>query len=499
MSVDPPILAGETFTMIGGGVPGDVGPQGPIGPVGPIGPKGDPGGWVTASLIANDVNLNTLTTPGTYYRNTSVGTTAALNYPKDGWAGWVEVVGYVTSVLQRATSFTSAAGTAPTQRNVWFRTYVGGSWAPWARIDVGDHEAAADPHPQYLREAPVTLANGSNVNTAVDNGVFTVVGGLNIPSAFTGGNATVINVLRVGTVVVQRAMYLTSGVTGDASATTTWVRASTDTGANYSPWTKDAVWAQPAVASSIADGTNINTLTAPGSYFRSSSVGVTTALNYPVADWAGWLVVDSNANGASVIQRAYSIYSGNGASSVYRSVYWRTIAGGAWGAWVRMSVDLRDVGSPEGVVHAAVGETYVDTATTNGAREWYKNAGTGPTGWVVKNGDTGNRSVPAVASAGFTATTSLWRRIGNTVSVSLLLRADAASTAGGSAITIPTGFRPAANLYFSPPYSGVGLLSFAPNGAGVLGNALAANDQRYWTVTYLTADSWPTTLPGTAV
>ena len=40
-------------------------------------------------------------------------------------------------------------------------------------------------------------------------------------------------------------------------------------------------------------------------------------------------------------------------------------------------------GSPEGVVTAAVGSLYSDTAVTNGAAVWRKNTGAGNTGWVV--------------------------------------------------------------------------------------------------------------------
>ena len=55
--------------------------------------------------------------------------------------------------------------------------------------------------------------------------------------------------------------------------------------------------------------------------------------------------------------------------------------------------ELRGTGSPEGVVTAAVGTYYIDTAITNGAMRWAKKTGTGNTGWKVTEGDTGWRSL----------------------------------------------------------------------------------------------------------
>lgn len=108
----------------------------PPGPAGPQGVKGDPGGWVNASPIGTDVNLNTLTTAGTYVRTSSVGATLALNYPTNEWAGWIEVISNGTSAIQRATSIYSQAGAAPTMNNMWYRANVGGTWQQWTPIST---------------------------------------------------------------------------------------------------------------------------------------------------------------------------------------------------------------------------------------------------------------------------------------------------------------------------------------------------------------------------
>ena len=55
--------------------------------------------------------------------------------------------------------------------------------------------------------------------------------------------------------------------------------------------------------------------------------------------------------------------------------------------------DKRGTGMPNGVVTGNPGDTYTDTAGTNGAWRWRKASGTGNTGWVVVDGDTGWRDV----------------------------------------------------------------------------------------------------------
>ena len=51
--------------------------------------------------------------------------------------------------------------------------------------------------------------------------------------------------------------------------------------------------------------------------------------------------------------------------------------------------ELRGTGFPEGKVAATVGTYYTDESVTNGAWRWFKKTGTGTTGWVVQEGDTG--------------------------------------------------------------------------------------------------------------
>ena len=62
--------------------------------------------------------------------------------------------------------------------------------------------------------------------------------------------------------------------------------------------------------------------------------------------------------------------------------------------------EIHGTGMPNGKVTAPVGTTYVDTAVTNGALKWIKRSGNGSQGWEVLTGDTGWRTLPIVSKLG---------------------------------------------------------------------------------------------------
>ena len=62
--------------------------------------------------------------------------------------------------------------------------------------------------------------------------------------------------------------------------------------------------------------------------------------------------------------------------------------------------EIHGTGMPNGKVVAPVGTTYVDTAVTNGALKWIKRQGNDNRGWEVLTGDTGWRSLPIVSKLG---------------------------------------------------------------------------------------------------
>lgn len=165
-------------------------------------------------------------------------------------------------------------------------------------------------------------------------------------------------------------------------------------------------------------------------------------------------------------------------------------------------------GMPNGVVTAPVGTYYIDTAGTNGAWRWIKKAGTGNTGWVCIEGDTGLRRMdPADFLAPFNVTGSQGyiRRINDVVYYSVLLYTDSPLTAGsypwpGAAYLWGLG----ANMF---SVAGAGPLWNSNNGAH-LGIASSSSVVVPATVSARTpmrsqgfaiwAAPWPTTLPGVA-
>lgn len=62
--------------------------------------------------------------------------------------------------------------------------------------------------------------------------------------------------------------------------------------------------------------------------------------------------------------------------------------------------EIHGTGMPNGKVAAPVGTTYVDTAVTNGALKWIKRKGNHNDGWEVLTGDTGWRTLPIVSKLG---------------------------------------------------------------------------------------------------
>ena len=62
--------------------------------------------------------------------------------------------------------------------------------------------------------------------------------------------------------------------------------------------------------------------------------------------------------------------------------------------------EIHGTGFPNGKVTAPVGTTYVDTNVTNGALKWIKRRGNGNDGWEVLSGDTGWRKLSIVSKLG---------------------------------------------------------------------------------------------------
>lgn len=187
--------------------------------------------------------------------------------------------------------------------------------------------------------------------------------------------------------------------------------------------------------------------------------------------------------------------------------------------------EIHGTGMPNRKVIAPVGTTYVDTAVTNGALKWIKRTGNGNEGWEVLTGDTGWRTLPIVSKLGssylkvrrkndtvtyqFGGLTWGWFGIvrrggpGYQVQPSDRERNCFISGLGG----VPYGFRSEASL-IGGIYNDRGV----SYGTWYLGGQGDSNmlrfqftdpvptdrdigDIRVSSISYLTSDPWPTTLP----
>lgn len=164
---------------------------------------------------------------------------------------------------------------------------------------------------------------------------------------------------------------------------------------------------------------------------------------------------------------------------------------------------MSGTGSPESVVTAPVGSTWIDTAATTGAIKWIKATGTGNTGWVVEYGDTGTRNIASLMTANATATVGALRlrRIGAQVSLMVRLANSVTATPHEVFATLPSGFLPGVTL---GQYAVRDIASYTSAGhvhVETTGRTLFATpdgNYRHATLTWPTADAWPASLPGSA-
>ena len=187
--------------------------------------------------------------------------------------------------------------------------------------------------------------------------------------------------------------------------------------------------------------------------------------------------------------------------------------------------EIHGQGMPNGKVSAPVGTTYVDTVSTNGALKWIKRSGNGSQGWEVLTGDTGWRTLNIRSKLG--SSFLKVRRKNDTVMYQfgglswgwfgVIRRGGAGYEAQGSdrerncyilgLSGVPQGFRSESSL-IGGIYNDKG----TPYGTWYLGGYGDSNmlrfqftdpvptdrdigDIRVSSISYLTSEPWPTTLP----
>lgn len=152
-------------------------------------------------------------------------------------------------------------------------------------------------------------------------------------------------------------------------------------------------WSGAGELPGAADISNValGTIVTPGSYFYGN-----TCTDTPVAGQAGMLLVTRRQSALDFIVQQVWAYNGTWTAS-------RTSSNGgvSWGSWLTAVTNsagagntMTGTGSPQGVVTAPVGTTYIDTNATGGVVEYTKMTGLGNTGWDITKGDTYVVNVP---------------------------------------------------------------------------------------------------------
>lgn len=189
------------------------------------------------------------------------------------------------------------------------------------------------------------------------------------------------------------------------------------------------------------------------------------------------------------------------------------------------SSELTGTGMPNGKVEGKLGQTYIDTAKTNGALKWIKRTPSGNQGWAVLDGDTGWKTLNSTSKLGNSYVKA--RRINDIVQLQfgglqwgwfgIVRRGGLGFVAhpGNREKKVfiltngqmPYGYRTATSL-IGPIYNDDGV----PYGTWYLGGYGDANhlrfqfldpipadkdigDIRVSNISYITDDPWPTTLP----
>ena len=157
---------------------------------------------------------------------------------------------------------------------------------------------------------------------------------------------------------------------------------------------------------------------------------------------------------------------------------------------------------------ANVGTLYIDTVSTVGASVWRKATGTGNTGWVVTDGDTGWRSVTPASHANMTDAIVHIRRTFQTVYVRFQFQAVNAALSLIDLFSLPSGFRA---LDSSTGFFAIATANgatgrirvnessvYIPALSSTLRVAYAVIGQHAQVFSLPCTESWPTSLPGSA-
>lgn len=258
----------------------------------------------------------------------------------------------------------------------------------------------------------------------------------------------------------------------------------------------------------------MNASSGAADFYLDTTSGNAASLRFRTGTSLRWIVSkDSSAESSTATGSDLYVSGYNNSGSligsylqVQRSTGRFTIYNTGAGAGLRLGSGgpeiMSGTGSPEGVVTAPVGSIWFQTDSTVGVSHWRKASGTGNTGWVVMAGDTGWRDVSADILNGWTGTVKL-RRVNERVMVqALAMNADAATNV--AYLSLPTGFvADTSDGYVGSAYntSTNATLYHIIGSTGALRlpyTSLSAGQTARGNMTWTTAQSWPSSLPGSA-
>jgi len=224
--------------------------------------------------------------------------------------------------------------------------------------------------------------------------------------------------------------------------------------------------AQLATVGESLGTSDLNTIVRTGTYVQATGSNATLARNYPKATVGGVLEVVSLFAG-STVQRLYIAY-GSG-PNVQVGHYERRQNGGTWDAWVFYA-----------------------------RRRWDQTAGRAAYEYNPEAdaeqlifGDTGRRDITALFGSAVTGGSIILARYGRWVTLIFNnVTAPANVTAPG---VLPPGFRITAAAVYPLGYANAAITVWSDGNVNI-----PISSNRYGSITYMTDNAWPASLPGTA-
>jgi hypothetical protein len=167
------------------------------------------------------------------------------------------------------------------------------------------------------------------------------------------------------------------------------------------------------------------------------------------------------------------------------------------------AVHLSGTGTPEGVITAAPGSTWLQTDSTTDVKgwiRWVKATGTGNTGWVAgAEADTGWRDIDGGDLVnGWSLSSSVFnvRRVGT--QVYLIIYANGASASAAAFYTLPAGLRPRELHVGSGVASATKQALLEVHQVGTCSLIFYDTSTFYTATSWPTDNAWPSSLPGSA-